>query len=217
MTTGTGIPQNLIDLDGGYRIAKYFELIQAIVPISEDIELNFELSPTAVLWITAYSPEGDRMLFNEFNARINPPDFFGYQGVYGVFPIDTNSIPVPIEASIGMFRAASHPDKDPSQCEPCFSIPPGEAVYLMMLWEVPGIGTFPLRADNKGQGYNLTGSQVLKINLVYEFAETEYRRAIELKNSYEAQGYQFSPDVLDWLEQACGYLDEARGQADEQS
>ena len=215
--TPVDLPENLIVMEGGYFVSKYFELTNTIVPTSEDIEMNFELPPAAVLWIVAYSPEGDKMKFNEFNAHINPPDFYGYQGVYGAFPMDSFSLPIPTGASIGMLRAAWHPEKDRSQWESCFSIPPGEAVYLMMLWEVPGIGSFPLRADHEGQGYNLAEDQVVLVNLVYEFAETEYRRATELKTSYEAQGYQFTPEVVDWFEQANGYLDEARNQADEKS
>jgi len=217
MATPLGIPQHFIDMDGGFRVSRYFELTKAIVPTSDSVEASFVIPPAAALWIQAYSPEGNKMKFDEFNKKINPPGFWGYQGIYGVFPMDSFSLPMPTGASIGMLRAASNPEMDRSQWEPCFAVPPGEAVYLMMLWEVPGIGTFPLRADNRGQGYNLIDGEVRTINLVYEFAETENRRALELKSSYVAQGYQFSTEVVDWLSQASDSLNQARSQTDEKS
>ena len=81
----------------------------------------------------------------------------------------------------------------------------------MMLWEVPGIGTFPLRADNQGQGYTLSEGEARKINLVYEFAETEYRRALELKARLEGEGHQFSSGLLDIIEPGQHRLDPGQG------
>ena len=215
--TPIGIPQHFIEMEGGYRVSRYFELIHAIVPTGDSVEVSFAIPPAAAIRMSAYSPAGDILNFDEFNTHINPPGYFGYGNVYGVFPMSSFSCPVPIEPSIGMFRAASHPEKDRSQWQPCFAVPPGEAVYLMMLWEVPGIGTFPLRADNKGKGYNLDDGQALSINIVYEFAETEYRRSLELKSSFEAQGYQFSTEIVDWMSQARDSLNNARSQTDEKS
>lgn len=81
---------------------------------------------------------------------------------------------------------------------------------------MPGIGTFPLRADNQGQGYTLNDGEVRKINLVYEFAETKHRRALELKAKLEAQGHAFSTGLLDVLFQANATLAQSRDQSDEQ-
>jgi len=208
--------QHYIEMMGGFRVSRYFELIKAIVPASESVEVSFVIPPAAALWIRAYSPEGNRLQMGDLYSQLNPP-FWGFEGIFGAFPMDSSSLPLPAGRSIGMLKAASHPKKKWSQWEPCFAVPPGEAVYLMLLWEVPGIGTFPLRADNKGQGYNLDDGQVLPINLVYEFAETEHRRALELKSSYEAQGHQFSTEVMDWLNQASDKLNQARSQTDEKS
>jgi len=85
----------------------------------------------------------------------------------------------------------------------------------MMLWPVPNIGTIPLRADNQGLGYKLSTGEVKPINLVYEFAETEFRRTSQKKSSYESQGYTFSSDITTWLAQAEALLVDARSQADE--
>jgi hypothetical protein len=217
MATPIGIPEHNIYMEGGYRVPRFFELTKAILPASDSVEVSFVVPPAAGLWIQAYSPEGDRLLMGDFNAQINPPGYFGYDDVYGVFPMDSFSLPFPIAPSIGKLRAAWYPEIPWSDLEPCFSVPPGEAVYLMMLWQVPGIGTIPLRADNRGQGYILNENQVLSIDLVYEFAETEYRRAAEMKSGYEAQGIQFSTEVVDWLSQASDNLDQARNQTDEES
>ena len=209
MATPLGIPENMITLTGGSQVSKYFELTKTIVPASDSIEVSFIIPPAAALTIAAYSPAGDKFTYDTFNEEINPSGFYGYQGVYGVFPMNDISIPVPAEASIGMLKAVSDPQLDRSLWEPFFAVPPREAVFLMMLWEVPGIGTIPLRADNHGQGYTLADGEVQSINLVYEFAETENRWAQELKAGYEAQGYQFSSEVNDWLTQASAKLNEA--------
>ena len=85
------------------------------------------------------------MNYNAVYAAINPSAYFGYDGEYGIFPLSSMALPVPDQPSIGMFRYASKPGGDQSLWEPCFGVPPNELFYLMMLWEVPGIGTFPLR------------------------------------------------------------------------
>jgi GH35 family endo-1,4-beta-xylanase len=209
-----GLPQNLITLPDGYQISKYFELTKGVMPASASEEVNFVIPPAAVLRLAAYDPAGSLMNFDQVNQVLNPIEYYGYSGVYGVFPISTMPLPVPSEPSIGMFRWASSPDNDRTKWVPCFSVPPGEAIYLMALWEVPGIGTFALRADNQGLGYNLGEGEALEINLVYEFAETEYRRAQELKTRLEGEGHQFTSDLLAILSQADAALLQARALSD---
>ncbi len=207
-------PFAAIQMDG-YQYARYFELTRAIVPSSEIVELDFVVPSTAILSLDAYDPRGDWLGFDAFNEAINPSGFYGYQGVYGVFPLADLPLPIPTQASVGLFRAASHPETDRAQWLPYFSVPPGEAVFLMLPWEVPGAGTFPLRADNGGEGFSLSEGEVVTINLVYELAETEYRRTVELRSSYTAQGEEFSAAVIDGLMLAAESLAAARGETDE--
>ncbi|MCG2776340.1 MAG: endo-1,4-beta-xylanase [Desulfobacterales bacterium] len=217
ITPHVSSPQHYVEIKGGFRVSRYFGLTKTIIPTRDKVEVDFVLPPAAALWIRAYSPEGNRLQMGDLYSQLNPP-FWGFEGIFGAFPMDSSSLPLPAGRSIGMLRAAWHPKKVYSQWEPYFAVPPGEAVYLMMLWPVPNIGTIPLRADNRGQGYNLKEGKVLPLNIVYEFAETEYRRAVERKSSYEVQRYHLSTDVEDWLSQASDYLNEARGgQADGKS
>jgi hypothetical protein len=52
---------------------------------------------------------------------------------------------------------------------------------------------------------------------VYEFAETEHRRTLELKTRLEAQGHVFSSALLDVLNQADTALEQATSQSDDQA
>jgi len=217
MAIPQGLPQNLITMQDGYQISKYFELTKGIMPASDSVEVNFVIPLAAALRLAAYDPAGSLMNFDAVYEALNPPVYYGYGGIYGVFPMSSIDLAVPEEPSIGMFRWASPPDDNRSLWEPCFGVPPGEAVFLMMLWEVPGIGTFPLRADNQGQGYTLDDGEARKINLVYEFAETEHRRTLELKTRLEAQGHVFSSGLLNVLNQANIALVQARSQSDAQA
>ena len=216
MATPLGLPQNIIVMPDGYQISGYFEITKGILPANDTVEVNFVIPPAAALRLEAYSPAGDIMNFDAVYEAVNPPGYFGYGGVYGVFPMAHMDLPVPAEASIGMLRWAWPPDNERSLWEACFGVPPGEPVFILMLWEVPGIGNFPLRADNQGLGYTLTEWEDRKINLVYDFAETEYRRALELKTRLEGEGHSFSNGLLDLLSQAFTALKQARSQSDEQ-
>jgi GH35 family endo-1,4-beta-xylanase len=210
-------PQGSITLPDGYQIARYFELTKGVMPESASQEVNFVIPPAAVLRLAVYDPAGSLMNFDQVNEVLNPSAYYGYSGAYGIFPMSTMHLPVPSEPSIGMFRWASLPENDRMLWMPCFSVPPGESVYLMALWEVPGIGTFALRADNQGLGYNLDEDEALEINLVYEFAETEYRRALALKTRLEGEGHQFTSGLLDLLSQANAALLLARAESDAQA
>lgn len=212
-----GSPENYITLPDGNRIKKYFELTRGVIPDSDSVEVNFDLPSSGVLQLEAYDPSGALMNYDALNNAINPPEYYGYDGIYGIFPMSSIALPVPEEASTGQIRWASPLDNNRSMWEPCFSAPVNEASYLMMLWQVPGIGTFPLRADNQGQGYTLANGEIQKINVVYEFAETEHRRALELKTRLEGEGHTFSIGLLDILSQADAALLQARGLSDAQA
>jgi hypothetical protein len=217
MASPQGLAENLITMTDGHQISKYFELTKGIFPASDSVKVDFAFPPSAALWLEAYDPSGALMNYDAVNEAINPSGFYGYGGAYGIFPLASMDLPVPDQPSIGMFRWAWPPNNDRNLWEPCFRTPPGEPVFIMMLWEVPGIGTFPLRADNQGLGYNLNDGEARKINLVYEFAETEHRRTVELRTRLEAQGYVFSSGLLDVLNQANTALNQARSQSDDQA
>jgi hypothetical protein len=208
-----GLPQHYIEIEGGFRISRYFELTKTITATGDKVEVDFVLPPAGALWIVAYSPECDKMLMGNFTSQVFPDAW--YQQVYGAFPL--GNITVPTGTSVGQLRAAWHPQKEWSQWEPYFAVSPNEPVYLTMLWPVPSMGTIWLRADNEGQGYNLGADEVRNLNIVYEFAKTEYRQAVQIEQGYENHGYSFSSEVTGWLSLACDNLNQAKQQADEKN
>jgi protocatechuate 3,4-dioxygenase beta subunit len=199
----------------GYQVSRYFSITHNILPASDDVELNFTLPPAAALRPVAYTPTGSLMNFDDLDKIIISPEYPGYSEVWGVFPESEMSLGVPAEASIGVESWAVPLDGERSHYQLSVSVPPNEPVFLMLLWEVPGVGTIPLRADNLGQGYNLAEGEARQINLVCDFAETEYRRAQELKTRLEGEGHSFSAQVLNVLTQANAALATARAEGDE--
>jgi hypothetical protein len=217
MATPLGNPQTLITLPDNFQTSRYLPITKGVQPDGDSVELSFTIPTAAALQLDAYSPAGSLLNYNQLYNAVNPPGFYGDDDIYGAFPLSGMDLPVPTEASIGMLRWAWPPNNDSNLWQPCFWVPSDEAVFIMMLWEVPGIGTFPLRADHQGQGYNLSNGANLKINLVYEFAETEYRRAVELKTNLEGQGNSFTSGLADLLNQAKTLLIQARGEGSESS
>ena len=98
------VPHGLITMPDGYQISKYFELTKGIMPASDSVEVNFVVPPAAVLRLAAYNPTGDLLNFDAVYKALNPPDYLGYGGIYGVFPMSSIDLAVPEEPSIGMFR-----------------------------------------------------------------------------------------------------------------
>ncbi|MBN1777722.1 MAG: endo-1,4-beta-xylanase [Clostridiales bacterium] len=205
-------PAHYIQFKGGYLAQKYFKMTKTVSCAGNSIEFNFRLPAIAALKLDAYSPEGELLQMGALEERVSPS---WYGPVYGAFPIGDMDVPVPQRASIGQLRNAMIPGASYAGGKPYFAIPPNERVFLIMLWTVPGIGTIPLYADNGGEGYLLDEYKVQTVNLVYEFARTEYRRAREKWGSLTGQGYVFSSAVLDALASGEASLLKAGTQGDE--
>lgn len=205
-------PQDYTEIEEGGRVSRYFQLTKTIIPSGDTVEVDFDLPPAAALLTIAYSPQGGKMLMGEFNSQVSPP---WYSSVYGIFPMSIGTVPE--GASIGQFYGVWHADKEWNQWEPYFAVPPNEPVYLTMLWPVPSMGTIWLRADNERQGYNLEDGEIQRLNLIYEFAKTEYLRAVEMKQNCENEGINFSSGTDDLLNQANDYLNQARQEEDDKN
>ena len=78
-----------------------------------------------------------------------------------------------------------------------------------MLWRLPEVGTTFLNADNDGKGFSIEKGDVLPINLVYEFARTEYRKVSQQYLEFQGAGYTLSNTILNWLNMAEQNLTQA--------
>lgn len=88
------------------------------------------------------------------------------------------------------------------QTIPCLLLPPGEPAEIWVVWRLPVTGVTFLHADNGGQGFTVERGDLTPVNLVYEFARTEYRIAAQQFNELQAAGYTFSSDIPAWLRAA---------------
>jgi hypothetical protein len=87
---------------------------------------------------------------------------------------------------------------------------PAAPVAVWGLWTVPEAGTIMVEMDNDGLGYSVAEGEAKGVNLVYEFARTQLRKAQEKYDQKTSAGYVFSPNLLLWLSQAQAALEDAR-------
>jgi hypothetical protein len=125
-----------IEIEGESRVSKYFIMSETVLPTTDDVHVDIVVPSASIMLLEAYDVDGNYMRQAEINNQVGPA---GYGFSYGVFPIESNNIPIPTESSIGQLRGAWQ-DSYPSDWEVYFAIPPKESEYLTMLWTVPNIG-----------------------------------------------------------------------------
>jgi GH35 family endo-1,4-beta-xylanase len=90
-------------------------------------------------------------------------------------------------------------------------VPIGEPRKLFIQHESPSFGRIVLRADNGGNGYFMSGTDGIVLNMNYEWAKTRYRQLVEAYDDYKSKGYSFSQNVTSLKSQALVELNNAGG------
>ena len=178
-----------------------------IIDLSDITNVNFILEPAGTIWLKSFSPEGNLMYHQDF---FDPSCF-------GVFHIDA----LPYGADIHSQKGSLTPvfwgweegaDKNPA----VMLIPAGMKLKILGLWEIPNFGSVILEADNVGEGYTVNQSELITLDMVSEFAQTELRKLEDLYNKYVLEGYILSPEVYVLTTIARTMLDEARYSTEEE-
>ena len=84
----------------------------------------------------------------------------------------------------------------------CLLLPPEKPAEIWAVWRLPEVGTTYLHADNDGTGYSVEKDGVTPINLVYEFARTEYRITFQQYQQLAGAGYKFTDDINQMFDSA---------------
>jgi protocatechuate 3,4-dioxygenase beta subunit len=150
-----------------------------------EAQVDFTIGAGGTLWLQAYDDSGNEMAMGQFvNAAMIGayplgayPEGETYQNAYHGYSVFWGWI------------------QGSNQNVACLLLPPDKPADLWAVWRIPGIGTTFLHADNDQQGFIVQKGVVTPINLVYEFARTEYRETLKKYQDLQAAGYTFSGNI----------------------
>jgi hypothetical protein len=184
-------------LDNKYSVARDFAIERGLnfksseESITRTMQIAAAVTPTGTAAALALIPPvraidatpPGRLLIQAFKAdgsAANIQDFVDFTHFvinrwsayanYGVFPMGT----LPATAQVGSDISSTNVG---GVDYVAMDVPQGRSFYFTALWKAPVIGTVFMRADAKGAGYTATASTPLKIELPYDFAESEFHQA----------------------------------------
>lgn len=158
------------------------------------LTLDVTVQPGGTILLDAYDPAGARMFSDDFPGS-------QYFVVYpsGTLPVSTPLQPRNHQRSLLWgWETVSGTLKNPA----VLMLPSAvtTATFTVWgLWTVAEAGTIMLEMDNGGLGFSVAESQVVTVNLAYEIARTEYRKARHKYDQKVGAGYVLSATVADWL------------------
>jgi len=163
-----------------------------VVSNGPETRLDFTIGDGGTLWLQAY---------NQYGYEMATQDFVDSSKV-GAYPVGTFPYGESIQANYGGWPLYLGSIQNSNKNIACILLPPGEPAEIWVVWRLPEVGTTFLQADNDGEGFTVEKGDVLPINLVYEFARTEYKKAIQQYQELQAAKYLFSSDIQNWLDTA---------------
>ncbi|RPI28404.1 MAG: hypothetical protein EHM70_16740, partial [Chloroflexota bacterium] len=169
-----------------------------------ELTQNITVTPGGSILLDAYDPQGNRMFINHFP----------HPAYFEMWPFGSPPVTDPLQwqnhqrSLIWGWETISDTVKNPAAL--ALSSEVTHTVTVWGLWKVPEAGTILVEMDNGGLGYSVAEGQAKGVNLVYEFACTQARKAQEKYDQKTSAGYVFSPNVLLWLSQAQAALEDAR-------
>jgi len=203
-----GAPQYIVSVNPGPAIdidkysfpSGYLSEKKLVIPTKPDVRLDFTVRDGGTLWLKAY---------NESGKEMSAQDLLDSSKI-GAYQVGTLPYGETIQAKYSGFPMFWGWIKDSNKNTPCLLLPPDEPVEIWMLWRLPEVGTTFLHADNEGKGFIVGKGDLVPINLLYEFARTEYREVLKLYQksqvtsfmSFGTVVYQFSKDITVWLDNA---------------
>lgn len=154
-----------------------------------EIRLDFTIGDAGTLWLQAYNPFGGDMAVQ---------DFVAYDKV-GAFPTGEFPYGESIQEQYGgwplIFGSIQYSNRNTAN----LLLPSGEPADIWMVWRIPEVGTTFLQADNNGRGFIVNKGDLLPVNLVYEFARTEFRKVSTQYQELQVESYSFSNDIQNYL------------------
>jgi protocatechuate 3,4-dioxygenase beta subunit len=163
------------------------------------LQVDFVMRDGGTLWLRGYDPSGRELTAQEY------PD----SSLIGAYPLGVDPTGNTVQERDGGHSVYWGWIAGSNNNVPVLLLPPGEPVQLWAVWHLPGTGTTYLHADNDGRGYQVEKAAVTSLNLVYEFARTEYQDVSARLASLQASGYSFESRIAGWLNTASDELSQA--------
>jgi hypothetical protein len=160
-----------------------------VVRNGPEAQVDFTLGAGGTLWLQAYNKSGNEM---------TPGDYVN-SAMIGAYPLGAYPEGATYQNNYKGYSVFWGWIQGSNQNVACLLLPPGKPAELWAVWRVPAIGTTFLHADNGGQGFSVETGAVTPVNLVYEFARTEYRDTLKQYQDLQATGYYLTADIPAWL------------------
>jgi endo-1,4-beta-xylanase len=156
-----------------------------VVRNGPEAQVDFTIGAGGTLWLQAYDKSGNEM---------TPGDYVN-SSMIGAYPLGAYPEGATYQNAYGGYSVFWGWIQGSNQNVACLLLPPSKPAELWAAWRVPGIGTTFLHADNDGQGFSVETGAVAPVNLVYEFARTEYRDTLKQFQDRQTAGYRFTADI----------------------
>ncbi|MBU4350251.1 hypothetical protein KJ599_08020 [bacterium] len=170
--------------------ANYLPERKLVIRNGPEARVDFVVRDGGILWLKAY---------NESGIEMATRDFLDASKV-GAFPVGTFPYGESIEDKYNGFPLFWGWIENSNKNIPLLMLPPNEEVEIWVVWRLPEVGTTFLHADNDGKGFTVKIENITPINLVYEFARTEYRETSLQYEQFQEAGFTFSKVIADSLE-----------------
>ncbi len=161
-----------------------------------DLTQDVIVTPGGSILLDAYDPQGNPMFMDNF------PE----QAFFITYPLGSMPVIDPIQSQnqsrslLWGWETVAGTLRNPA----VLMVPSnGTGPFTVWgLWTVPEAGTLMLDVDNGGLGFSAAAGEAKTINLAYELARTQYRKAITKLDQKERSGYNFSTQITQWLNDA---------------
>jgi len=157
-----------------------------------EAQVDFTIGDGGTLWLQAY---------NQYGTEMAAQDFVDSSKV-GAYPVGTFPYGEAIQAKYSGWPLYMGSIQNSNKNVGCILLPTGEPAEIWVVWRLPEVGTTFLEADNDGKGFTVEKGDVLPINLVYEFARTEYKKVLQQHQELQAAAYPLSSVIQNWLDTA---------------
>jgi len=171
-----------------------------------DLLLDIIVKPSGSILLDAYDPQGNRVFLSDFP----------HQSMFVIYALGDPPVTDPLNVVnhqrllLPGWETGSGGMMYPAVL--MLSSQESTPFTVWGLWTVPEAGTIMLEMDNGGLGYSVAEGETKTINIVYEIAHTELRKAQEKYTLKVSAGYVFSDSISLWLTQAQAALGTAQAQ-----
>ncbi len=178
----------------------HLDQFQYVVPSGNEVVADFKLRPAGSIWLMTYDRSGNYLFRQDVNQN---------NWTAAVYPAGEPPTSHPLQYlnhQTNMFWGwRNGSDKNHA----VLLVPSGQPVDLWIYFRIPEVGDTFLHLDNDGKGYQVAQGEVIRANILFDAAKTEFRLFQERFQEYLADGYHFSDTLADWLNTAASALRDA--------